>query len=379
MEREIDFELSPITDEDICRATSLLNLPIDAFYGKDGSDPRQKVLKCMGSVDVAACPGSGKTTLLVAKLAILADKWKYGTRGICVISHTNAARYEIEKHLGNTAAGQRLLRYPHYIGTIHGFINEFLAVPWLRSRGYEIKMIDTDVCRRRRWMSLPFKTRLALENNHHSSSVLSVKDHDFGVGQVRWGKGQLGVETSTYKEMRRACSDSATAGYFCFDEMFMWAEELIGAFPQVISTLRERFPILFIDEAQDNSKEQSEILSRIFMEGPGPITRQRFGDANQAIFDSIGAEEAVTDKFPGANKVALPNSHRFSQAIASIADPLGLVPYGLQGLGPRKILSSGAKSGKHTIFLFDDKSATKVLEAYAELLFATFSDLELSE
>jgi len=380
MSSEGTFESSTVTDEDICRASRLLGLPVDAFYGTDGIDPRQNVLKCMDSIDVAACPGSGKTTILVAKLAILVEKWQYRTRGICVLSHTNAARYEIEKHLGNTAAGRRLLGYPHYIGTIHGFVNEFLAVPWLRSRGYTIKMIDTEVCHRRRWNSLPFNTRSALEQNHYGPSVLSVKTPDFGIGQVRWGKGgQLGMDTPTYGHIQKACRDSAVNGYFCYDEMFMWAGELIGTTPVVIDVLRDRFPILLIDEAQDNSKEQSAILSRIFIEGDNAVIRQRFGDANQAIFDFQGAEEAAIDKFPGACKMALPNSHRFSQTIADIADPLGLEPYGLQGLGPKKSLASGSPAGQHTIFLFDENSASKVLDAYGELLLETFSDLELRE
>jgi DNA helicase II / ATP-dependent DNA helicase PcrA len=333
----------------------------------------------MESIDVAACPGSGKTTLLVAKLAILAEKWQYRTRGICVLSHTNAARHEIENHLGNTAAGRRLLNYPHYIGTIHGFVNEFLAVPWLRSQGYPIKMIDTEVCHRRRWNSLPFKTRRALEQNHHGPSVLSIKNSDFCIGQVHWGKGgELGVTTLTYDHIQKACCHSAVDGYFCYDEMFMWAGELIGSVPEVVDALRNRFPILLIDEAQDNSKEQSAILSRIFMEGDNAVIRQRFGDANQAIFDFQGAEEAATDKFPGMSKMELPNSHRFGQTIADMADPLGLQPYALKGLGPKKSLASGSE-GQHTIFLFDEHSATKVLEAYGSLLLETFSDLELRE
>jgi len=374
------FESPTVTDADICRASRLLGLPVDAFYGPDGTDPRQKVLKCMDSIDVAACPGSGKTTLLVAKLAILAEKWQYSTHGICVLSHTNAARHEIEKNLGNTAVGRRLLGYPHYIGTIHGFVNEFLAVPWLRSQGYQIKMIDTEVCRRRRWYSLPFNTRNALEQNHHGFSVLSVKTPDFGVGQVRWGKkGALGARTTTYFDIQEACRRSATDGYFCYDEMFMWAESLIGTVSGVVDVLRDRFPILLIDEAQDNSKAQTAILKRIFIEGDNSVIRQRFGDANQAIFDFQGAEEAATDKFPGATKMELLNSHRFGQKIADLADPLGLEPYGLQGLGPRNLLASGAQAGQHTIFLFDKNSATKVLDAYGELLLDTFSDLELRE
>ena len=53
----------------------------------------------MNSCFVQACPGSGKTTTLVAKLAILADRIPNDGRGICVLSHTNVAREEIEKKL----------------------------------------------------------------------------------------------------------------------------------------------------------------------------------------------------------------------------------------------------------------------------------------
>ena len=73
-----------------------------------------------------------------------------------VLSHTNAARYEIENCLGRTAAGVAMLSYPHFIGTIHGFINEFLAIPWLRSVGYPITAIDDNLCEqhRRRLLTL---------------------------------------------------------------------------------------------------------------------------------------------------------------------------------------------------------------------------------
>ena len=192
-ERTNRFEPPAITDQDIYWAISLLGLPRNAFQGDDGNDPRQKVLKSMEPMDIAACPGSGKTTLLVAKLAILANGWRHATRGICVLSHTNAARHEIEVRLGTTNVGRRLLSYPHFIGTIHGFVNEFLALPWLRSKGISINMIDTDVCHERRWKALPSNIRAALETNHYTSSVLSIRNPDCSLGEVRWGKrGVLG-------------------------------------------------------------------------------------------------------------------------------------------------------------------------------------------
>ena len=80
---------------------------------------RVELIKNMDSVDIQAFPGSGKTTILVAKLAILAKKWPYFNTGICVLSHTNVAREEIEDRLGNTEVGRKLLSYPHFIGTVH--------------------------------------------------------------------------------------------------------------------------------------------------------------------------------------------------------------------------------------------------------------------
>ena len=382
MSKENVFELPEIVAEDISWASCILGLPAEAFFGNDGADPRQEVLKSMECMDIAACPGSGKTTLLVAKLAILAEKWQHRTRGICVLSHTNAARHQIESRLGNAASGQCLLSYPHYVGTIHGFVGDLLALPWLRSQGYPIRIIDTAISTARRWSSLPFATRSGLEKDRLDSSVMSVKSPDFSVGAVRWGKGQLGTQTKTYEEIRNACQRSIAEGYLCYEELFVWASDLMDKIPSVVRPIRSRFPVLFIDEAQDNSEEQSAILYRIFMDGSNPVVRQRFGDCNQAIFDPGSEKEATTDRFAciGATR-DLPNSHRFGQTIATLVDPLGLIPYdrGLQGHGPQKCLASGTEEGEHTIFLFGDDGINRVLQDYAELLLGTFSADELRE
>ena len=369
------FEAPIIGDADICWVSGLLKLPHNAFYGDDRNDPRQKVLKSAGQLDIAACPGSGKTTLLVAKLAILAEKWRYRTSGICVLSHTNVARNQIETQLGNTAAGQILLAYPHYIGTIHGFVNDFLAVPWLRSLGYPIKMIDSEICELRRWKKLHYKWQSALENRHIDKANIRILDSNFNLGK-RNGPFPFAHDTATYQNLQKACQETTREGYHCYDDMFVWADDMMNKWPYITGTIRGRFPLLFVDEAQDNSEEQSVILYRIFMDGNGAVIRQRFGDENQAIFDSIGVKEAKKDKFP-VSEFRLPNSHRFGPKIAQLADPLGLIPYGLKGHGPKKPLASGLPEGRHTIFLFGEDRIEKVLDAYAELLIETFSEEEL--
>ena len=94
-------------------------------------EERISILKTMRSIDVQACPGSGKTTLIAAKLILLAKKWPLSDQGICVLSHTNVAKDEIIERLKKSKSleAQRLLSYPHFIGTIQEFTNRFLALP----------------------------------------------------------------------------------------------------------------------------------------------------------------------------------------------------------------------------------------------------------
>ena len=387
------FQPPAIVDEDITWASHVLGLPTEAFRGKDGTDPRQEVLKSVAPMDIAACPGSGKTTLLVAKLAILAEKWRHRTRGICVLSHTNAARHEIETRLGSTAAGQRLLSYPHYIGTIHGFVNEFLALHLLRSHGVTSTQFSTEISGDKLWRlskgAKPLKTYLEKSFGGLEEGELALRGAHY-VGQDL-DLRLKGIRSS--KELKRSLASPTFAringwkctilqdGYAAYDDTFAYGHCMLKMHPGLASILRNRFPLLFIDEAQDNSEEQSAILYRAFMDGNSPVIRQRFGDCNQAIFDSSGEEEATTDRFACGGTRELPNSHRFGQGIATLVDPLGMIPYdcGLQGHGPRRPLASGRAEGKHTIFLFGDNGLGKVLRSYAELLLETFSEAELRE
>ena len=99
-----------ISDQDIDWVCKAMGLPSKAFSGINGNDARLDVLRSLETLDIEACPGSGKTTLLVAKLAILGSRWKPRQQGVCVLSHTNAARNEIGERLSSTNAGNLLLR-----------------------------------------------------------------------------------------------------------------------------------------------------------------------------------------------------------------------------------------------------------------------------
>lgn len=360
-----------IREEDLAWAAALMGLGPDGFAPVDGDDSRLQAMLRLDTVDFEACPGSGKTTLLVAKLAVLAMRWPHRQQGICVLSHTNAARNEISTKLSNTAAGIALTRYPHFVGTIHSFVNEYLALPWLRSKGVEVRCVDTQIAALMRWKMLPFNTRRALERSLVSPYALTYAAPDYAVGTA----GRFGPHTPTNRAMVEVNRIVSEQGYFCFDEMFVWAKELLDQHPETISTLRRRFPLVFIDEAQDNSEAQSALLHRIFCDGDAPSRRQRFGDSNQAIYASSAHSGATTDLFPGDTVHPMPRSYRFGQEIADLVKGLGVRPQPLVGAGPPNYLGTDPKPP--AIFLFDDGSVQTVLTRYGQHLLNSFDGMAL--
>lgn len=352
--------IDPITDDDVTWVRSLMRLG-------ELDEPRQQFLRSLETIDVAACPGSGKTTLIVAKLAILARRWRHATRGICVLSHTNVAREEIVAKLGGSAVGQRLLGYPHFIGTIHGFVNRFLATPFLLSSGYPVEVIDDDVAAaiRRRALGQRFHNlRLFLERHHSTVESIRITSADFQIsaGGRAFPAGQ---GADMYQLARGAAMASAQAGVFCYDDIFVFGRALIAQEPQIGVILSNRFPLLLVDEMQDTSETQSEFLRALFPREAGTTVVQRVGDPNQQIFEAgtASVQDAFPDRRPG-HYVSIPNSARFGQLIASRASPIAVQtvePLGLRGLGP--ILTPDIQP-QPTLFLFDGNAGTRVLDAF---------------
>ena len=325
-------------------------------------------------MDVSACPGSGKTTLVVAKLAILARKWPHRTRGICVLSHTNVAREQIERRLGNTVVGQRLLSYPHFIDTIHGFVNRFLALPWLYSNGFPSPTIDDNVTTAYRRGVLGNKgywfVRGFLAKRHKNFEDLRISDRDLSF-EVGGKPFPAKAKTRSFRLAQHALEAAAKAGYFCYDEMFVWADALLDDYPALPDWLARRFPLILLDEMQDTFARQTALLDRLFPRDSGELVVQRVGDPNQQIFDFPGQLTANASSFPDADEsrcLEFPKSYRFGSEIAALASPFAIRPVGtdgLRGIGP-KTVGDSAETGGHAIFVFPDDSTEGVLDAYGK-------------
>ncbi|WP_256220690.1 UvrD-helicase domain-containing protein [Pseudomonas sp. P1.8] len=330
---------------------------------RDLDEPRRAFLKRLDTLDVAACPGSGKTTLVVAKLAILGRHWHSRTQGICVLSHTNAAREEIERRLGATEVGQRLLRYPHFIDTIHGFVMRFLASPWLRSNGHPLVMVDDEATGRARGRALGRERRnmvTFLGKKEKTLADLRLQTADFSdpLGGVHY---ICSPEAPSYGKLGSAMGAAASEGYFCYDEVFTLGQAMIEQEPNVAQSLQARFPCVLIDEMQDTDVVQNQLLNHVFPRDAMNTAVVRVGDPNQQIFEGDGESDGA---FPHGETIDISTSFRFNQVIASLANNFAVAPI-TGGLIGR---SREGDACPNTIFFFPDDDTSGVLSAFAHLV-----------
>lgn len=381
-----------ITRDDIAAITQSENLNFD-------DDDRISILETMHTIDVQACPGSGKTTLIAAKLILLAKKWPLSDKGICVLSHTNVAKDEIIERLKNskTSEAQRLLSYPHFIGTIQEFTHRFLALPLLRSNGVNEITIDIEA-----YVQLANKL---LEQHQFIwlkgtlRGLGSDENKDIFLRETYRFISEDGVPVNISKTPRAwknpANLEKAkralnllkeyldTRGYYLYRDMYTHAQLACNYNSDLCKSISARFPCVFIDEMQDTQKFQDELLNKIFQLDSSEVIIQRFGDPDQAIFHGIGNEES-NDSFNG--KLAsdmdyvVHKSHRFDTDIADKIKALSHNSIPLETeltemlSADRAQAHSSGSSFEHSIIVFNDDTRGDVLQCFGNIVSEQFED-----
>lgn len=371
-----------ITDEDIEYAARVLNIP-------NGFDvPRVNVIKCMESRDVVACPGSGKTTVLLAKLLILARHLPLkNNKGICILTHTNVAIDEIKERLGDKA--NDLLSYPNFVGTIHSFISKFLASPAFVhyhssriSRVFEPEDYKLRLVRKYKSLYPPFsgskldgflygRLEKKIKNSKDNKIINRAKEDllcsleidytDNTIKRVAFNKKTTLLKnpySDAYKEYINLVDHLQNEGICSYNELQGLALRYVNDFQMELQTIfSERFSFVFVDEMQDTSLLQKQVLEKIF--DKEIVTFQCFGDPQQTIYESDDKGCAWEPRHP----LFIKNSNRLSESIAKVADVVSLNPYGMQG---RK--SQNGVLFQPVIITYKDDDVSHVLEVFSKLI-----------
>ena len=369
---------SQISEADIDRLLARLN-------GNESDTSRHLVLDAprrsaiLNFADVQACPGSGKTTLVGLKVLLLLENWHDTYSGICVLTHSNVAIDEIMSRLGRDATGSKVLSYPHFVGTIQDFTNTFLALPYARSREWEVHLVDEgefgsfvesatiwNFKVHDRKANKPYFFSYYFKQNKINPALFSLEHKD---GKLIVGADFMACVHQLIDLEKSNCDEAyflklrfqlCKRGLFSYSEMYELAKQAIASNRSLPAALRSRFKITLLDEMQDTQKHQDDLLNLIFP--PAECAVQRFGDPDQSIFDAMGGGLPNTT-YNDAALHSITESHRFTQPIAS---QLGGLSF--RGVGPFTGSQIPVTDGpRNTIFLFEDSSIGEVLPAFARL------------
>jgi DNA helicase-2/ATP-dependent DNA helicase PcrA len=321
-------------------------------------------LQDTGSLHLQAAPGSGKTSLVALKLSLIAQAWTSAPgQGVCVLSHTNTATEEIAQRLNTTPSGRRLLRYPHFLGTIQTFVHTFLALPNLRSQGIVVHAVDNDTYAThaaRLYRSARYNTlREALRHKHDQgigTITSTAYTFDPADGQLHLLNAPFKAHTKSYAALLGLKETLRLRGILRYEDMFALADQHLHHAPVLAAALRSRFPFVLLDEMQDTERMQQDLLLGLF--GSGGSVMQCVGDINQRIF-AASDKNAEEPWFPETTAVDLPVSQRFGTDIGRVASRLtARRRQEIHGAGP---------AGTLALIVYDDSTLTRVIPAFEEL------------
>ncbi|MBD5290196.1 MAG: UvrD-helicase domain-containing protein [Bacteroides sp.] len=304
----------------------------------DFDDEKLTIILSNKSTDIKACPGSGKTTTLLAKLVILANKMPLpANKGICVLTHTNVAIDEIKSKLRHQA--NVLFNYPNYFGTIQGFVDKYLTIPYFNSvSDVPIAAIDSErasIIFENAFSTKGFKDLTCIWGQivDRIPKTLTGKDKNIRVRHEQreflFGSFYSVDKNSFYKEYganRAIASDVSKpmfqllystrcrplrSGVLKFEDAFSYGMAYINRCAILRDAFSERFSYLFIDEMQDTNELQYDLLEKIF--DKEKVIVQRFGDPFQSIF-----EHGKMKWKPNSKSLPINFSNRFGENIASV-------------------------------------------------------------
>jgi len=349
-----------ITNNDISWVESIL-LP----SGEHFDEEQKAVIKCFETKDIVACPGSGKTTALLAKLLILSRKMPLEyNRGICVLTHTNVAINEIKSRA--YFASQKLFNYPNHFGTIQSFVDKYLAIPtYINKFNRRPLFINNEIYFDRMERSRKYlgrKTNAFCYKSGQKNYPYSLKFEDFALDnnsicQKLNLDSNDAIQKLIYDKLLGLKNQILLNGILSYDDAYFLAAEYIIKYPDLRDLFSKRFAYVFIDEMQDSSITQSELLNKIFNDN---VVIQKIGDLNQSIFD-YDADLECGWKVNDDKTMYITGSKRFSNPIASKVENLCV--------HRQTITGNGKQNGIAPVFIvYDDKTIQQVLNKFAEII-----------
>lgn len=253
----------------------------------DLTPERKDYVNARGFTLLTACPGSGKTTSIAYKLGEFSG---YKDDKVLCLSFTNNAVKELEESFVLLHGNK--ITYPHKILTIDSFLSQYIVLPfWYLIEGltkrptimddtassplYECSYFEKGVRKSR------FYAKLSKNGYKY---YFSHKESDFS----RDTEGNLLCDNNIITSdngltvARLILKRRLNLGILSSGDIEYYAFYILNNYPKITQALAHRFTYLIMDEAQDMSSIQYEII-KLLMAG-GLRNVEFVGDLRQSIY-----------------------------------------------------------------------------------------------
>ena len=296
-------------------------------------EQRSAVATTDGKALLFAVPGSGKTTVIMARTGYLVHACNVNPAEIITLTFTKAAAEEMKnRYYENFPADKGLVNFR----TIHSFCWN-VVLPELRSDGFKYPkhliggtnqstydnsegITQTSIIKRVLRECCGYnKSNDESAQNKIINAITGVKNNitlPEDLGTISINAKPIKVR-SVYCYYQKLLEESNTLD---FDDMLRYSYKGLHEHPKVLFSLQERFKYWSIDEAQDNSELQYELL-RMLVGEKGNL--YMVGDDDQSIYSFRAAKPSLMfEKFgsqPDVIKLHMSTNFRSDKAIVSAA------------------------------------------------------------
>lgn len=283
---------------------------------------QRNAVKCDDDLMLTACPGSGKTRVIISKLLRVVDEVRGTPRVVACITYTNTAVHEIEARLRYHIQPGDDAYYD--ICTIHSFCLNHIFRPFCHlisgfKKGFKVLTPE----------SAEFEEHVKAVCAQHGRYDLTYKDlEDFMQLRVSLDGQPVGsgIEhgSLTPAVAKAYWARIRGAGFIDFANIIYYSLVLLQKRPEILSYMAAKFAWILVDEFQDTTDLQVEILSLVAGE-----KRTRFllvGDPCQSVFRFAGARPDLADVFAtriaARRDIQLSGNFRSSKPIVAHANLL---------------------------------------------------------
>ena len=294
---------------------------LDKFPIKLNDQQKEAVQTIDGPVLLLAVPGSGKTTVLVTRLGYMIYCRGISPSNILTLTYTVAATKDMSERFahffGKEIASKVQFRTINGIcaGIIQYYGNKIGKEPYRLENDDKVLMGILSVLFQKYEEEYPTESDL----KNIKTLITYIKNRMLSEEEILGlGKENKYHLLEIYKDY---CSELRQRNCMDFDDQMVYAYRLLKAVPWLLEHYREKYPYICVDEAQDTSKIQHEIIALLAAKHKNLFM---VGDEDQSIYGFRAAypQALLTfeKNYPNAKVLLMEENFRSNANIVEAAD-----------------------------------------------------------